>query len=73
VRNVIDEMRTRELPGVTGYRVHEHFIDSFVAKWENLSLEAFREVEKIFKSVCSTLVEKRFGRFKTSTLLYEAR
>ena len=66
-------MSTRELSGITPFRVHEHFINSFVLKWGEISLDAFREVEKIFKSVIDELLMQRFGRFKSSLLLYNAR
>jgi hypothetical protein len=49
-------MSTRELSGITPFRVHEHFINAFVLKWGEISLDAFREVEKIFKSVIDDLL-----------------
>lgn len=66
-------MSTRELSGITPFRVHEHFINSFVIKWEEISLDAFREVQKIFKDVIGELLKQRFGRFKSSLLLYNVR
>jgi hypothetical protein len=66
-------MSTRELSGITPFRVHEHFINSFVIKWEEISLDAFRDVELIFNSVVDELLKRRFGRFKSSMLLYNVR
>lgn len=66
-------MSSRELPGITPFRIHEHFINSFVLKWEEISLDAFHEVEKLFKSMLDALLTKSFGRFKSSGLLYSTR
>jgi hypothetical protein len=71
VRNVIEKMSKRELPGITPFRVHEHFINSFVRKWEAICLDAFYEVENVLKSLADKLCTKHFGRFKSSGLLYD--
>lgn len=66
-------MSTRELYGIIPFQVHEHFIESFVSKWEALCLEAFGKVELILKNVMETLCDDHFGRFKASGLMYDVR
>ena len=73
VRSIVKKMSKRELPGITPFRVHEHFINSFVRKWEHICLDAFYEVEKILKIVVEAMYTKYFGRFQSSGLLYDVR
>ena len=73
VRDVIEEMSTRELYGVIPFQVHEHFIESFVSKWESLCLESFDKVEHVLKAVAENLCDEHFGRFQSSGLLYDVR
>jgi hypothetical protein len=42
-------------------------------KWKEISLDAFHEVELIFKSVVDELLKWHFGGFKSSLLLYNVR
>src|SRR5215471_9325198 len=70
MRSIIQKMSKRELPGITPFRVHEHFINSFVCKWEEICLYAFSQVEEILKNaVVEVLCTKHFWRFRSSGLL----
>ena len=73
VRDIIEEMSTRELYGIIPFQVHEHFIESFVSKWESICLESFGNVERVLKKVVETLCDEHFGRFQSSGLLYDIR
>ena len=73
VRKIIQDMSSRELAGITPFRVHEHFISLFIRKWEEVCLDAFSEVEKLLKAEMDALYEKHFGRFKSSGLMYDIR
>jgi len=73
VREMIEEISTRELYGIIPFQVHEQFIDSFVSKWESICFENFDQVECILKSLVESLCSNHFGRFQSSGLLYEAK
>jgi hypothetical protein len=73
VREMIGTTKQRELPGITPFRVHEHYINIFVEKWERLCLNVFKTVESILKDNVSYLCEKVFGRFSSSGLLYDVK
>jgi hypothetical protein len=73
VRQVIEQMSTRELYGIIPFQVHEHFIQCFVSEWESICLEYFGKVERILKDVVETMCETYFGRFQTSGLLFDIR
>ena len=62
-------MTTRELDGVTPFRVHEKLINHFVEDWERLCLKAFESVEILLKSKVENLCVQIFDRFKSSGLL----
>lgn len=69
VAEVIYEMSTRQLYGITPFEVHEHFINQFVRKWETICLACFRDVERILRQFLISVVQKHFGRFHSSGLL----
>jgi hypothetical protein len=71
VTEVIEETSKRELYGIVPFRVHEHFINDFVTKWESISLDSFNEVEKILSEVVGLFCSKHFSRFQSSGLSYE--
>jgi len=73
VREMIRTAKQRELPGITPFQVHEHYISQFVQKWESLCLNVFRQVEIILKDQVASICDKIFGRFVTSGLHYDVR
>lgn len=70
---LIEEMSSRELPGIIPFRVYEHLINCFVSKWQLICLTSFVQVEETLRSAVGLLVEKHFGRFENSGLMYEVR
>lgn len=66
-------MSSRELPGIIPFQVHEHFISTFVSKWEKICLDSFYKMDDILKAATELLCKKHFGRFSSSGLLYEVR
>jgi hypothetical protein len=73
VRDMIEELSSRELYGIVPFQVHEQFIDSFVSKWESISMQSFEKVEKVLRGMVEKLCQGHFGRFQSSGLLYEVR
>ena len=73
MRDIIEEMSTRELYGIVPFQVHEQFIDSFVSKWELICFNSFLEVERTLRDTVESLCSKHFGRFQSSGLLHEVR
>jgi hypothetical protein len=73
VRAIIKTMSTRELPGITPFRIHEHFINKSVKDWKDICLDAFSQVENILKSVAEGLCKKHFERFRSFGLLNNAK
>ena len=73
MKEKISEMSSRELYGIIPFRVHEHFINSFVSEWKAICLGCFDDVETALNAVVESLCRKHFERFETSGLLYEVR
>ena len=69
VQSMIKKMKKRELPGITPFRVHEHFIDFFVKDWEMLSMNLFRKVEAILESSVQKICTQVFERCRHTGLL----
>jgi len=70
---MISTAKQRELPGITPFQVHEHYISQFVQEWESRCLNVFRQVEIILKDRVAGLCDQIFGRFVTSGLHYDVR
>jgi hypothetical protein len=68
---MIEEMTTRELYGITPFRVHEYLINGYLREWKALCLDSFLDVERILRNVIATLRQRHFSRFQSSGLYME--
>ena len=71
VRDMIITAKQRELPGITPFQVHEHYIRQFVQKWESLCLNVFQQIAIILNDQVAGFCDQIFGRFMTSGLHYD--
>ena len=70
---MIRKMKKRELPSITPFRVHEHFINLFVRDWEKSCLDVFGNVETILEDTVKELSTHVFGRFRRSGLFSDVK
>ena len=68
IRNTMEELICRELPGYPVNAVLEYYIKLFLAPWNEYSHACFEAVKRILSTRLETLIDQHFGNIPTETL-----
>jgi hypothetical protein len=73
VRQLIEKISVRELPGIVPFAVDEYLIKLSTSQWEKICLSNFEAIKAHLQSLQKELCQKYFGRFQISGLCLAAR
>ena len=73
VRRLGEEKRIAELEGHVPFAVDQHIINLWVLMWENICIQAFKDIEQDVIGHWETFCIQHFGQFRTSGLLAAVR